>query len=238
MIYLITNDDGINAAGLKILAEKAKKYGDVYCVAPLKEQSAKSHSLNIRGTYGVQEVEEIIPGVKTFVVDSTPADCVRIAYYYLDINFDMVLSGVNNGYNLGEDILYSGTVGAAEEAVLLQKKGIAFSTKRHMIEHLGDAIDDVFRYLKSNDFLSSCPLLNVNIPVTYENINITRQGKTNFVASYEQVDNVTVMPKGSPDLSRDFDGDDTDVICVHNKNISITPLMVDRTNYQFLNHKK
>lgn len=238
MIYLITNDDGINAAGLKILAKKAKKYGDVYCVAPLTEQSAKSHSLNIHGTYSVEEIKEIVPGVKTYVVDSTPADCVRIAYYYLNIKFDVVLSGVNNGYNLGEDILYSGTVGAAEEAVLLQKKGIAFSTKRNMFDHLDYALDDIFTYLNNNSLLSKCPLLNINIPVTYQNINITRQGKTNFVASYEEVNKNIVMPKGSPDLSRDFDGDDTDVICVHNKNISITPLLVDRTDYEYLNHKK
>ena len=98
MRYLITNDDGINATGLKILAKIAKNFGDVICVAPLTEQSAKSHGLNIRTTYSVEQVADIIPGVKSYAVDSTPADCVRVAHYYLNIDYDIVLSGINNGY--------------------------------------------------------------------------------------------------------------------------------------------
>ena len=149
MRYLITNDDGINATGLKILAKIAKNFGDVICVAPLTEQSAKSHGLNIRTTYSVEQVADIIPGVKSYAVDSTPADCVRVAHYYLNIDYDIVLSGINNGYNLGEDIMYSGTLGAAEEGVLLGKKGIAFSAARNKFEGLEEALCNIFQYINN-----------------------------------------------------------------------------------------
>ena len=107
MRILVTNDDGVNAQGIKILANVAKKFGEVVCVAPIYEQSGKSHCIDIKEPFVVKKYNDILPEVKTYVVDSTPADCVRIAYYYLKEDFDIVFSGINNGYNLGEDILYS-----------------------------------------------------------------------------------------------------------------------------------
>lgn len=237
MRYLITNDDGINAAGLKILAKIAKKLGDVVCVAPLNEQSAKSHSINIRSTYLVEETNEIIPGVKTYVVDSTPADCVRVAYYYLNIDFDVVLSGVNNGYNLGEDIFYSGTIGAATQGVLLYKKGIAFSTTRHNTNGLEEKLKDVFRYLNDTKIMEKVDLLNINIPSKYNNICLTKQGRTNFQTEYEQLENNQVKAKGSPDESRKYDDINSDVITIANNDISITPLLIDHTDYRLIGNK-
>lgn len=237
MKYLITNDDGINAAGLKILAKIAKNFGDVVCVAPLKEQSAKSHGLNIKTNYLVKEIEDILPGIKTYVVDSTPADCVRVAHYYLNIDFDIVLSGVNNGYNLGEDILYSGTIAAAEEGVLLHKKGIAFSTKRHTVEGLEEKLMDVFRYLKDSKIMEKANLINVNIPEVYQEIKITKQGRTNFITKYQELGDNMVYPTGSPDFSRSKDDIGSDVVAIDNKNISITPLIIDRTDYRLISNK-
>lgn len=237
MRYLITNDDGINATGLKILAKIAKKYGNVICVAPLREQSAKSHGLNIRTTYSVEQVADIIPGVKSYAVDSTPADCVRVAHYYLNIDYDVVLSGINNGYNLGEDIMYSGTLGAAEEGVLLGKKGIAFSTARNKFEGLEMALCDIFRYLNNEELIKKSDLLNINIPNDYKNIKITKQGRTNFITYYKQISDKVVSPEGTPDNSRKYDDINSDVLTIDNKCISITPLIIDRTDYKVFSNK-
>ena len=127
MRILVTNDDGINSEGLKILVEFAKTLGKVVVVAPKFEQSAKSHALSIKGKIECLEVDKGF-NVPTYSVDSTPADCVRSAHYGLEEKFDYVFSGVNKGYNVGEDIMYSGTVAAATEAATLGKKSIAFST--------------------------------------------------------------------------------------------------------------
>ena len=237
MRYLITNDDGINATGLKILAKIAKNFGDVICVAPLTEQSAKSHGLNIRTTYSVEQVADIIPGVKSYAVDSTPADCVRVAHYYLNIDYDIVLSGINNGYNLGEDIMYSGTLGAAEEGVLLGKKGIAFSAARNKFEGLEEALCNIFQYINNEKLINKSYLLNINIPNNFNSIKITKQGKTNFRTYYRQISDKVVSPEGTPDNSRQYDDINSDVITIDNNCISITPLIIDRTDYKIFSNK-
>ena len=141
MKILVTNDDGINSYGLKILVDVARQFGEVFCIAPMTEQSGKSHSIIIKDPIQILQEKDIVEGVRTYSVNGTPGDCVRIAYYYLKEEFDIVFSGVNNGYNLGEDILYSGTVGAASEGVLCGKKAIAFSTERNHFENIVDELN-------------------------------------------------------------------------------------------------
>lgn len=235
MKILVTNDDGINSESLKSLVKVALNYGDVMCIAPKEEQSGKSHSIVIKEPYLVYKCDDIIEGVDTYIVDSTPADCVRIAYYYLHLDFDLVLSGVNNGYNLGEDILYSGTVGAASEAVLCYKKAIAFSTKRGLFERFDEKLEEVFRYVIQNKLLEINDLWNINICENDKGIKYTLQGCTNFDAYYEEVDKNLVMSRGGPDHSREKDRYLSDVNAIYHKYISITPLTVDRTNYNILN---
>ena len=123
---LISNDDGIYAEGISLLINEAKKYGSVMVVAPKEEQSGKSHALTLRKPMEIKKID-LYEGVESYYVDSTPADCVRYAYYGMNYDFDILLSGVNKGYNVGDDIMYSGTTAAAFEASSMGKKAIAFS---------------------------------------------------------------------------------------------------------------
>lgn len=127
MNILITNDDGINAPGIAVLAEVASAFGDVTVVAPASQCSAMSHRITFK-PMKVEEHQLGIPGVKAYSVDGTPADCVKTAVDALmEGKPDVVLSGINNGYNVGFDIAYSGTVGAAMEALMLGIPAVALS---------------------------------------------------------------------------------------------------------------
>ena len=126
MRILITNDDGIEAPGLRALVDWAKKLGEVEVFAPKVEQSGKSAGLELRKAFKVEKVE--YEGVaEAYAIDSTPVDCVRIAVLGFERKYDLVLSGVNCGMNLGHDINYSGTCGAIFEGAMHGIKGIGFS---------------------------------------------------------------------------------------------------------------
>lgn len=235
MRILITNDDGVSSYGLKVLAKFAKKFGDVFCVAPIKEQSGKSQSIIIRDPYSIVEYEDILPGVKTYGIDSTPADCVRVANYYLKEDFDLVLSGINNGYNLGEDILYSGTIGAASEAVLCGKKAIAFSVHRDSFKDIDEQMEQVIKFINDNKLINMHNLWNINICEAPQGIKFTNQGYTNFDVQYFKVNDGKISSKGAPNFSKEKERYGSDVNAIYNNYISITPLNVDRTNYVILN---
>ena len=238
MKILVTNDDGVNALGIKILVNVAKKFGEVMCIAPSEEQSGKSHSIIIKEPFTVKKYEDIMEGVKTYAVDSTPADCVRIAYYYLKEDFDLVLSGINNGYNLGEDILYSGTIGAASEGILCGKKALAFSTKRNHFENLEQELEKILRLIINEKLLDIHDFWNINICDNPKGVKYTYQGCTYFDAYYEDVERDMVFSRGGPDLSKEKDREGSDVCAIYNSYISISPLTVDRTDYNILNKVK
>ena len=120
-LVLVSNDDGVNAAGLKALRTSMASWADVYTLAPETEQSAKSHSITLHHPLRFREVE-----ARIFAVDGTPADCVYVAFFLKDFlprKPDLVVSGINHGPNLGSDIYYSGTVAAAREGAL---RGVPF----------------------------------------------------------------------------------------------------------------
>lgn len=129
MKILITNDDGIYAPGIVKLAETALNFGEVFVVAPEGQCSAMSHRITIFEGIKVTEVSDFpVKGVAAYSIGGTPADCVKIAVEYLmDEKPDIVLSGINKGYNAGMDISYSGTVAAAMEAIMKGIPAIAFS---------------------------------------------------------------------------------------------------------------
>jgi len=125
---LVTNDDGIHAPGIKTLERIAKSLSkDVWVVAPETEQSAMSHALTLRRPLRTRK-----QGARRFSVDGTPTDCVLVAHHHIlrDRAPDLVLSGINHGANLGEDVTYSGTVAAAMEAAILGVRAVAFSQMR------------------------------------------------------------------------------------------------------------
>lgn len=165
MQILVTNDDGIDAPGLSILARAAAKYGHVTVIAPLKQCSAMSHRITLFQSMPVEKRELGIPGITAYTLDGTPADCVKIG---LDVLLtgkpDVVLSGINHGYNVGFDIAYSGTVGAAMEALMNGIPAIALSRNNvgdfaTTEEYLPQLLDELLPAPPS-----SREIWNVNIP--------------------------------------------------------------------------
>lgn len=166
MNLLIVNDDSIHSPGLTSLARAAAVFGDVWIVAPAQQCSAMSQKLTIRGALSVERKKGFpVPVKDAYQVDGTPADCVKAAIQQiLEVKPDFVLSGINNGYNVGYEIAYSGTVGAAFEAVLNGIPAIAFSCGSDaflsVAEHfLGEILE---RFLASSQ--TDKKIWNVNFP--------------------------------------------------------------------------
>lgn len=162
--FLLTNDDGIDSEGLKILEDFLNKFGTVVVVAPATHQSSKSTSVSINVTEGmkVDQIDEL-----TYAVHGTPADCVAWALHVLDIKIDVVVSGCNRGFNIGTDTIYSGTVGACHQAMMLGYRSVAFSADLEY-KNLKENLDSIYDYLLKNKLISRNYILNINIPNTDE----------------------------------------------------------------------
>mgnify|MGYP002706728029 FL=1 len=185
MKILLTNDDGIGAKGISVLANWAKRLGEVTVIAPKSEQSGKSHGINIHSEMEIKEVD--FPGAeRAFAVDSTPADCVRFALLGLGEKFDLVLSGINCGLNIGTDIVYSGTVGAIFEAAAEGVPAVAVSTQPDYLDGVGDHLDRVCDFFVKHGLLSHSSLYNVNIPKDAKEILFTRQGGRYYNDTFEK----------------------------------------------------
>ena len=228
MKILITNDDGINAEGIKILASWARKLGNVTVSAPKFQQSAKSHAINIHDPIEVHKVD-YIDGVTAYVVDSTPVDSVRFATLGLNVHYDLILSGVNRGFNMGEDILYSGTAGCIFEAALRGSKGIAFSTDPRDFSEAEKQLDAIYDYFVKHDLLKHNDIYNVNIPLDAKGIKFTKQGGAYFTDEFVKVDDTHYDQQGysvykyGTDFTLDTDS-------VMNGYISVTPISTRRDN--------
>ena len=159
MNILLTNDDGYNAIGINILKDKLSKYGRVVVVAPVTHMSGKSVSITIGEWQKVEEIEKDV-----YAVHGTPADCVSWALYALSGDFDLVVSGCNNGHNLSFDTLFSGTVGAALTALIDHKKCICFSAPFDDFSVLENEFDNIWKFIFNNNLLSDKYLLNINLP--------------------------------------------------------------------------
>lgn len=228
MRILITNDDGINAEGLRVLTEWAKTKGEVTVVAPKVEQSGKSHAIDFTRLIEIKEVN-FIEGVKAYYMDSTPADCIRFAVIGLKGQYDLVLSGVNRGYNLGKDIVYSGTAGAIFEAGRLGIRSIAFSTQPDSFDGARKYLDKAYNFIIDNNLFDKCSLYNVNIPNAHSKIRVTRQGGIYFHDEFiYRGDN---MWEQTGYIIGDNEGEDElDTDSVRDGFISITPLVTGRTD--------
>ena len=239
MIILVSNDDGIHSEGIRALEEALAAIGEIYTVAPDREQSAVSHSLTLHRPL---RIEEIAP--RRFAVNGTPTDCVNLAVKgFLPIRPDLVVSGINKGANLGDDVTYSGTVSAAIESSLLGIPAIAVSlVSNGTTYHFGPAAEFA-AILAAEVIAQGMPpdtLLNVNVPSLprqeIKGYRLTRQGKRRYAETIE----VRIDPRGKKyywiggdDLG--FDPDEgTDCVAVQEGFISVTPLLVDLTNYSSL----
>ncbi len=233
MRILIVNDDGIGAAQLPNLIRWCQKLGEVTTVVPKLEQSGKSHGIEIHKPFEAKQVE-LEPGLTVWAVDSTPADCVRFAVLGLKMEFDFVVSGVNRGLNIGVDMMYSGTVSAACEAVNLGLKAVALSTPPKYYDHAIDHLDEVLAFFRKHELMAKNDIYNVNIPADpKEEILFTRQGGPYYSDDFDPIGNDMYRPVGKPIWEDCMDFTlDTDAT-LHGY-ITVTPLTVDKTNLTLL----
>lgn len=239
MNILVTNDDGILAPGLALLAEVCRAVAHVTVVAPDREQSGTSHSLTLHRPLRPQRRPD-----GAFQVDGTPTDCVMLAVQALmPERPDFVFSGVNHGPNMGEDVLYSGTVAAAMEAVMLGVPGIGVSFAGHSPETLstyGDMLMQLVRRITSVPSYPAETLLNVNLPPVpaseVRGIKVTALGSRFFSESLTRMKDPwgrEIYWVGGGTITW-TGGVESDHAAVHEGYVSITPLHMDLTNYSLL----
>ncbi len=238
---LVSNDDGINAPGLKVLEDVARQFSDdVWVVAPETEQSGSGHSLTLTRPLRVRKHEE-----KRWSIDGTPTDCVMLALNQIMIDSlpTLILSGINRGGNLAEDVTYSGTVSVAMEGTLASIPSVAFSqcirpdqhTKWKTAERFAP---EVLKSLLDTGWPTGV-LMNVNFPAfepdEIQGIRVTEQGRREMLGNNveERVD-----PRGFKyywfGLGRELGlpGHETDLKSVREKYISVTPLHLNLTHHQ------
>ena len=223
MNILLTNDDGYLAKGICLLKDKLSKYGKVVIVAPKEAMSAKSVAITIGRPVEVRQVEKDV-----FYMDGTPADCVAFGLSSLNIDFDLVVSGCNDGFNISYDIMYSGTIGACLQALTYRKEAMAISCQGNF-DIVDKYFDDVMNYIKENKLLSKEYALNINFPLGK---NVDEIVETGIYYRKE----ATFYIKQMPDFyiadrcikDEECVEKDTDVYAVYHNQISITKL--NKTN--------
>ena len=246
MRILVTNDDGIAAKGLQVLAEALEELGDVTIVAPAVERSAVGHAITL---YDPLRVEKFYIGEKFFgySVNGTPADCVKIAIKaIMEEPPDMVFSGINPGTNIGTNAIYSGTVSAAIEGSIIGVTSLAISTTAEDNPDYNYAAGIALKLARKiiENKLSPDLLLNVNIPDLppdqIKGIAITRQGKSKYREYFDK----RVDPQKreyywlTGEMLNVESGEDVDYTAIKSGYISITPLQYDLTNYRITEQLK
>jgi 5'-nucleotidase len=236
MRILISNDDGVHAPGLSALAQEMSTIADTIVIAPDRNRSGASNSLTLNRPLRIKALDN-----GSYSVEGTPTDCVHLALTgFLDCKVDMVVSGINDGGNLGDDILYSGTVAAAMEGRFLGLPAIAFSVVGDNIQHF-DVAAEIARMLVlkiETTLLPSQTILNVNIPDLpmdqIKGIQVTRLGTRHGAEpTIKEYD-----PKGRPIYwigppGKESDaGPGTDFYAISQQYVSITPLHLDMTHYK------
>ncbi len=234
MKILITNDDGIFAPGILALAKWAKKLGDVTVVAPKCEQSGKSHAIDFTHPIEIKKVD-ILDGVLAYSMDSTPADCVRFGIVGLNTTYDLVLSGINRGVNLGVDIIYSGTVAAIFEAAYWKHKALAFSTYPDSGEDAASMLDRIYKYVEEKKLFEFSDIYNVNIPKNAKGIRITKQGSPYFDDGFKKLSEDLYIQTGERIPDECPDDGRRDTVALELGFVSITPLTLSRLNAEAYN---
>jgi len=232
---LLSNDDGYQAPGLRLLADALADLADVIVVAPDRNRSGASNSLTLDTPLRVEQVESNI-----YFVNGTPTDCVHVAITgLLDNEPDMLISGINHGANLGDDVLYSGTVAAAMEGRFLKLPAVAVSLVLEHGHHFDTAVTIVKRIVRrmKNDPLPGDTILNINIPDRHadaiQGVEVTRLGfrhRSEPVVPARDPKNRPVYWLGLAGAEQDA-GPGTDFHAVANDFVSVTPIKVDLTDH-------
>jgi len=242
MKIMVTNDDGVYADGIQHLTkalEKGEEH-EIIVVAPDREQSATGHAITLRRPLRVAEMNYKDINSKVLSVDGTPADCVKLGVEaILDDEPDLVISGINRGPNLGCDVLYSGTVSAAFEGLLLGIPSIAVSLATYEDWNFSYAAEFMRGLVKSldRDDLRSDVLLNINIPPLdkeqLEGVKVTKLGNRSYTNMFDQ----RIDPRGEEyywlagDIIEEGNDEQTDVTAINQNQISITPIRLNLTDF-------
>lgn len=242
---LISNDDGIHATGIQTLTAKLAEQYEVYVVAPDRERSAMGHALTLHQPIRIDEINLKMPVAKAFSTSGTPSDCVKLALNaLLDVEIDVVVSGINHGPNLGSDVIYSGTVSAALEGAIHGIPSIAVS-----LVNGGDKLAD---FTHGADFIAEFlpvamkvgipaqSILNVNIPAIakadFAGIKICELGTRMYTDSYER----RVDPRGgvyywlAGEVIEGGEALESDVEAIRNNLVAISPVHYNLTNFNAL----
>ncbi|NLJ59367.1 MAG: 5'/3'-nucleotidase SurE [Firmicutes bacterium] len=247
MRILVTNDDGIFADGIRILAQDLLNLGEVRVVAPDRERSATGHAITVLRPLRIESVKFPDSRIRAWAVDGTPSDCVKLAIEdLLEWKPDVLVSGINRGPNLGTDVLYSGTVSAAIEGAIYEIPSVAISVAA--FENCNYPVAAEFgKQLVSIVAKMGLPpktLLNVNVPSVERRdlagVSITRLG----ARVWKDVFDRRVDPRGRAyywmaGSVEESDGDlDIDSVAVRHNMISITPIHLDLTGYDLIDQLK
>ncbi len=237
LTFLVSNDDGVYSEGLRELRAVLDGLGEVYTVAPDRDQSAMSHALSLNRPLRIEQVAE-----RVWSVDGTPTDCINLAVngFLKDKRFDLLVSGINIGENLCEDITYSGTVSAAIEGTLLGIPSIALSLASKTNLQLATAAHYALKIVKKSLRLTfpSGVFLNINIPNLplgeVKGIKVTKQGKR--IYGEEVVEKTDPRGKryywiGGNNLGY-VEIPDSDIVAVKDGWVSVTPIKLDLTCYE------
>ncbi|SCI78257.1 5'-nucleotidase surE [uncultured Clostridium sp.] len=239
MNILITNDDGIQADGIIALAKAIKEIANVYVVAPDTQRSATGHAITIHNPIMIKE-EYIDDNIKAYSISGTPADCVKLGIesIFKDVNIDLVLSGINNGANLGTDVIYSGTVSAAIEGLIQNKPAIAISYDSFKVSNeeyitASKHVVNLVNNIKNNMHIFDDCILNVNIPDRdIKGFKITKLG----IRKYENDIEERQSPHGKRyvwiggKIKEIIQEENSDISAIEKGYISITPINIDMTN--------
>jgi 5'-nucleotidase len=244
-LILVTNDDGVGSKGIQVLVKALQPLGDIYVVAPEGEQSAVGHALTLHRPLKFEKIRN-----KIFFINGTPTDCVILGVNrLLPAKPDLIVSGINDGANMGDDITYSGTVAAAIEGTLLNISSIAISFVRESHGRTRSIrLQTAARFARRlagqvlKQGLPPDTFLNVNVPdcQKVKGVELTRQGKRVYDNSIQEM----FDPRGRKHFWIGGgaplweSGEDSDFKAVKSGYISVTPVHLDLTNYKALKYMK
>lgn len=241
MKILLTNDDGISSPNIKLLAKRLSENGHhVFVFAPHTQKSACSQSLTVHQAFGYTETKDYFGAECAVAVEGTPSDCIKIAVHIFEIVPDLVVSGPNEGSNLGTDILYSGTVAGAMQGLICGFPSLALSQcgrnvdPEYCVEFFCRNIEKIFSLSVKES------MLNINIPhcdpKEIKGVRFTKMGISEYNDAYMEIEeNGRKIYRLTGELLRhEDDAEECDVKLSQRGYITITPLMLDRTDYHKL----
>lgn len=226
---LLTNDDGIDAQGIKTLEQALAGLGEIFVIAPREEQSGSSHSLTIGRPVKIEERD-----TRHIAIYGTPTDCVLLAHHSLmESNIDLVVSGINMGYNLADDVLYSGTVAAAMEGRILRYPSVAVSAARDHSTISRQSLEFIQEFCRMVLERGQPRFVSINLPQgNPKGVKVTRLGKRiykDIVSRAKDSNGEWHLILSGEMASVSMEGSDTDA--VDTGYISVTPLHLDLTGF-------